>query len=163
AGADGGLTVSGMRWRQSSRHVSGAQGRAPSGGRIVRLLAEIEAPDERAVALDVGALQVVELPAALADELQEAAARGVVLLVRLEVLGEVRDPLAEERDLHLGRAGVALVRRVLLDDGGLLEGVEHGNDLGPASRRAAERDLAGLTPGREEEPEAAPARWPGHS
>src|SRR5437899_7516804 len=44
----------------------------------------------------------------------------VVLLVRLEVLGEVEDALGQERDLHLGRAGIALVGAELLDDGRLL-------------------------------------------
>ena len=44
----------------------------------------------------------------------------LVLLVDLEVLGEVVDAAGEQRDLHLGRAGVGLVEPVLGDDLGLL-------------------------------------------
>ena len=49
----------------------------------------------------------------------------MVLHVRLEVVGEVGDALGEERDLHLGRAGVALVELELRDDLSLLLRVEH--------------------------------------
>ena len=48
------------------------------------------------------ALQVVQQPAPAADHLQQAAPRVVVLLVRLQVLGEPVDPLGQDRDLHLG-------------------------------------------------------------
>ena len=41
-------------------------------------------------------LEVVEQPAALADELQQAAARVMILRVRLEVFGQVVDALAED-------------------------------------------------------------------
>ena len=62
--------------------------------------------DERAVALEVVALQVVEQPAALADEHQQAAARVVVLAVLAQVLGELVDARGQQRDLDLGGAGV---------------------------------------------------------
>src|SRR3954470_23727554 len=55
---------------------------------VASLLAQAETLDERAVGLDVAALQVVELAASLADELQQSAARVEVLDVRLEMLGE---------------------------------------------------------------------------
>src|SRR5512139_406761 len=72
------------------------------------LLADAEALDRRAVAVDVGALEVVEEAAALAHHAQESPARVVVLHVRLEVLGEAVDVLGEEGDLHFRRPGVAL-------------------------------------------------------
>src|SRR3990172_5983568 len=62
--------------------------------------------DDGLVALLVLAFHVVEQLAALAHHLEEPAARVVVLLVRLEVLGEMVDPRGEDRDLHLRRAGV---------------------------------------------------------
>src|SRR6185437_9604829 len=105
---------------------------------------------------DVGVLQVLELAAAHAHELEEAAAGVVVLLVRLEVLGEVRDALAEQRDLDLRRAGVALVRGELLDDRRLLDGMKHDVLSGPAVERAAERGRAGLTPEREQRARSGP-------
>ena len=73
------------------------------------LLAEPEVGDDLAVAIDVRLLEVVEKAATLADELEQATARMVVLLVGLEVLGEIGDALGDERDLDLGRAGVGLV------------------------------------------------------
>ena len=74
---------------------------------VVSLAADAEALDERAVAGLVALLEVVEQRAALRHQLQQAAAGMVVLHVGLEVLGEVGDALREDRDLDLGRAGVA--------------------------------------------------------
>ena len=88
--------------------------------------AQAETLDDRAVALDVGLVQVVQQPAALADEQQQPTTAVVVVLVRLEVLGQVADAVAQQRDLHLGRAGVALGRGVLGDD--LLLGLRVGTD-----------------------------------
>src|SRR6185503_8063859 len=99
--------------------------RRSTSAKLRRLLAQVEATDERAVALDVVPLQVIELPAALRDELEQTTPRVVVLLVGLEVLGERIDTLAEDGDLHFGRARVRLVGAVALDDRGLLIGVKH--------------------------------------
>ena len=54
--------------------------------------------------------------AAPADEEEQATTAVVVVLVLTGVLGEVLDALGEQRDLHLGGAGVALGRGVLGDD-----------------------------------------------
>src|SRR5688572_20675368 len=43
----------------------------------------------------------------------------MILLVRLEVLGQILDALAEQRDLHFRRTGVGLVRTELGDRGRL--------------------------------------------
>src|SRR6185295_1558020 len=59
--------------------------------------------------------EVLEEAATLADQHQQAATGVVVLLVGLEVVGEAVDPLGQQRDLDLGRAGVALVDLELLD------------------------------------------------
>jgi len=40
----------------------------------------------------------------------------VVVGVRLEVVGEVIDPFAEDRDLDFGRSGVLVAQAVRLDD-----------------------------------------------
>jgi hypothetical protein len=60
---------------------------------------EPELGDDGSVALDIGPLQVVQQPAALADQLEQSTARIVVVGVRLEVVGEVIDPFAEDCDL----------------------------------------------------------------
>ena len=53
---------------------------------------QTELLDQGAVALEVRALEVVEQAAAAPDELEQAAARVVVLRVRAQVLGELVDP-----------------------------------------------------------------------
>src|SRR5437764_12687360 len=78
------------------------------------LPAEAELLDEGAIALDVFALQVVQEPPAAADELQQAAARVVIVLVRPQMLGELVDPLRQHRDLDLRRPGIRLVLAELL-------------------------------------------------
>src|ERR1700730_190182 len=82
---------------------------------VKSLLADPQSVDELLVAVAVLRLEIVEQTAPLADQLEQAAPRVVVLLVRLEVLGEVVDPLRQERHLHLGGPGVALVSLVLRD------------------------------------------------
>src|SRR5690606_3644967 len=94
------------------------------------LSAQAEPLDERTVTRDVDLLQVLQQLTPAADQEQQAPAAVVVVLVGLEVLGQVADALAQQRDLHLGRPGVALGRRVLRDDGLLGSGVErHGSPL----------------------------------
>src|SRR5204862_3591896 len=104
---------------------------APVGVTLVRhshgdevLSPQPEPLDQRTVAGNVGALQVVEQPAAPADEQQQSTTAVVVVLVHLEVLGQVGDPLGQHRDLDLGRPGVTLGGGVLGKDLGLLGGVE---------------------------------------
>src|SRR5438105_5856825 len=60
-----------------------------------------ELGDDRPVALDVLALQVIQQPATLADQLEQPPPRVVILGVRLQVVGEVIDPFAEDCDLDL--------------------------------------------------------------
>src|SRR3954447_3774117 len=80
------------------------------------LTAQAELADERAVALEVVLLEVVEEATAAADEHQQAAARMVVVLVLAQMLGQVIDPMREQRHLDLGLAGVVLVLAEPRDD-----------------------------------------------
>src|SRR6266540_1647349 len=70
-------------------------GRTSVRPRGFRLFADAELLDHGAVAVEIGLLEVVEQAAAPADELEQAAARVVVLRVRLEVLGQVVDAVRE--------------------------------------------------------------------
>lgn len=62
--------------------------------------------------------------AALTDQDEQTTTGVVVVLVRLEVLGQVGDPTGEHGDLDLGGAGVALLLAELADDLLLRSGVE---------------------------------------
>src|SRR6266481_2387662 len=84
--------------------------------RIPRSPADSELFRQHSVALHVLLAQVFEEPAPLADQHEQAAAGVVVLLVRLEVVGQAVDALGQKRDLHFGGAGVALVSLELLDE-----------------------------------------------
>ena len=63
------------------------------------LLSDVQPLDEIGVPLRILGLEVVEQPAAAPDEHQQPAARVMILCVRLEVLGEVVDALAQDGDL----------------------------------------------------------------
>src|SRR5438105_4909813 len=69
-----------------------------------KLAAQAEPADNGAVTLDVLLHQVVEKAAALADHHQQAAPAVMVLLVRLEVVRQLKDARGQQRDLHLGGA-----------------------------------------------------------
>src|SRR4051812_41401077 len=79
------------------------------------LATQTQTLDQLVVALGVAVLEIVEKTAALADHLEQAAARMMILRVALEVLGEIGDAFAEDRDLHFRRTGVATGLRVRLD------------------------------------------------
>ncbi len=79
------------RGRRAGGHAAPlAEGGAPGRGRV-RLLADAEALDRGAVALEVLPLEVVEQAAAPADHLQQAATAVMILAVGLEVLGQLVD------------------------------------------------------------------------
>src|SRR5205085_2279925 len=80
------------------------------------LAAQAELADEFVIPFDVSTLEVVEQAPALRDHLEQPPARVVVLLVSLEVLGQLVDTLREQSYLHLRRPRVAFVRLVLVDD-----------------------------------------------
>jgi hypothetical protein len=84
------------------------------------LLADAEFRDDRLIALGIVFLQVVEQATPLADQHEKAAARAVVFLVRLEVLRQLANPFAEQRDLDFRAPSIARMRAVLVDEGFLV-------------------------------------------
>ena len=72
------------------------------------------------VALGIVFLEVVEQATPLADQHEKTAARAVILLVCLEVLRQVTNALAQQRDLDFGTARVGGMRAVLVNEGFLL-------------------------------------------
>lgn len=88
--------------------------------KVPRLLADAELADHGLVTLGIVFLEVVEQATALADQHEKSAARAVVFLVRLEVLRQLANALAEQSDLNFGTTGVARMRAVLVNEGFLL-------------------------------------------
>lgn len=97
--------------------------------RRLRLSTQTQPFDQRAVALDVDVGDVLEQPATTADQQQQTAPGVVVVLVLLEVLGEVGDALGQKRDLGFRRAGVGLVQAVGAQDFFLLLGGQRHENI----------------------------------
>ena len=66
------------------------------------LAAQAEVGDEFAVALEIFVLQITQKAPALTDLHEQTAAAVVILLVNLQVLGQLVDRRSEDRDLHVG-------------------------------------------------------------
>jgi hypothetical protein len=79
-----------------------------------RLLAYSQPLNEALVSFKIVIFEIIQKPSSLADQLEKAASGMVILDVSLEMLGEVFNTLAKQRDLHLGRAGVRLMKPELL-------------------------------------------------
>lgn len=76
------------------------------------LLSQSEACNDLLIPFPVRACQVLQQVRPLADHLQQPAARRVVLLMALEMVRQLRDPFGQQRNLDLGRPGVALMPSV---------------------------------------------------
>ena len=70
------------------------------------LLTQAEPLNHLLIASAVGAGEILEQLVSAADQLQQPATRGVILLMRLKVALELIDPLGEQSDLHIGRTRV---------------------------------------------------------
>jgi hypothetical protein len=72
--------------------------------------------DNRAVALDIFFLQVIQKSPSLTDDLKQPPSGMMVLFVGPKMLGEILNALGKKRDLHFGGPGVAFVGLELIDD-----------------------------------------------
>ena len=82
---------------------------------IRKLFSQSELVYDCTVALDVYLLQVVEQVSSVTDHLLQTAAAVEVLLVSLEVYGQVVDAGGQNSDLNLGRTCVSFVGSVLFN------------------------------------------------
>ena len=80
-----------------------------------RLVAEAKIADDLAVSVDVGLLEVREKAPAFSDHLEEAATAVMISGVGLEVIGQMIDPLRKQRNLHVSRTGIPLVKLEIAD------------------------------------------------
>ncbi len=74
-----------------------------------RLLTELELLRNSLIAVQVRVVQVIQQTAALANHHQEPSTGAMILLVLLQVLSQVIDPLREQRNLHIRRTCIPLV------------------------------------------------------
>src|SRR5438046_10764727 len=75
--------------------------------RAKQLLADAEFRNDGLVALGIVFLQVVEQATPLADQHEQAAARAVGFLVRLEVLRQLANAVGEQRDPDVPASEIA--------------------------------------------------------
>jgi hypothetical protein len=71
------------------------------------LVAQFQFLGDRLVTLFVLALQIIQKPPALADHHEQPAARAVVLLVHLQMLGQMINPLRQQRNLNIRRTCIS--------------------------------------------------------
>ena len=83
---------------------------------IQLLLSQTELFNDSSVSFDVHLLEVVEKVSSVTYHLEESAAAVIVLVVALEMLGEVSYSVSEDSDLNLGRTCVTLMSCVLRDN-----------------------------------------------
>jgi hypothetical protein len=94
-------------------------------GSTIRLLANAELADYVAIAIRIVRLQVVQQAAALADQHEQATPRGMILLMRLEVLGQFGDAGAQNRNLNFRRSGIGIVGAEALNQFGFCCRCQH--------------------------------------
>lgn len=82
----------------------------------VLLSTETETLNQGTVTVDVDALEVIKHTTTIADHQQQTTTGVVIMLVLLEVLGQISDTLGQQSNLDLRGAGVTLVGSVSLDD-----------------------------------------------
>ena len=81
-----------------------------------RLLAtKSEFADDRVILVDIAMTQIIEKLPTTRDELKQALARIIILLVYLEMLRQLVDALRKQCDLHLRRTRVRSMRFVVGD------------------------------------------------
>jgi hypothetical protein len=73
------------------------------------LAAYAETLQNRLINFGIGIAQVRQEPATLGDQSQQPFSRTMVLFVRLEMLCQQRNPLAQQSDLYFRRPGIRLV------------------------------------------------------
>ena len=61
----------------------------------------------------------------MTNHFQQAAAGMMILLMDLQMLGQVADPLGQDGDLYLGGTGVLLIQAVCLNDCAFLFLLQH--------------------------------------
>src|SRR5262245_29422857 len=77
-----------------------------SKGGTILLPAKIQFFDQLTILRAVLRTQVIQKPAAVADQLEQSLSRAEVFAMRFEMRGELADAFGEKSDLHGGATGV---------------------------------------------------------
>ncbi len=83
----------------------------------IGLLADAEFLNDGFVAFGIRLSEVIEQAATLAHHHEKTAPGGMVLLMRLKMLGQFANPCAQNGNLNFWRAGIVLVPPVLCNQG----------------------------------------------
>jgi hypothetical protein len=83
---------------------------------VIELATDTEPLNDGAVAVDIRLDQVLQESTTLSDQDQQSATTVVVMLVGLQVSGEITDSTRQECDLHLWRAGISRAIAVFGND-----------------------------------------------
>jgi hypothetical protein len=75
----------------------------------MKLLSQFQFLDDLEIFVIIGLAQVIQQLLAGRDQHQQAFAGMIVLLVRLEMLGQIPDPFGQNRYLHFGRTRVLVI------------------------------------------------------
>ena len=84
--------------------------------RLGCLLAQTEFRDQIAVALNILVPQIVQKLSPLADQLQKACAGMEILLMTLEMVGQIVDPRKQENHLNFRESRVRFGLSIFLDE-----------------------------------------------
>jgi hypothetical protein len=83
--------------------------------RMRRLAAQSQPLDNRVVSFDILAFQIIEQLPSLSDQFEQPSSGMVILLVRLEMIGEIADSFTEKSNLNLGRSGIRRMHPEIVD------------------------------------------------
>ncbi len=73
---------------------------------VTRLLTDSKFLDDVFISISIVRLQIVQQATPLADHHEQTSPGGVVLFMRLEVLGQITDPLTQNCNLDFRASGI---------------------------------------------------------
>jgi len=121
----------GAAWAPAKKRVGNPLLKAPYSLKL-GLLTDAQLLNDGTVAVNLAVLEVVEHPAALTYQFQQAEAGAVVLLVHFQMLREVLNAVGEQSNLRLGRTGIGVyfLKAVFFEDGLFSLGREYHRQIG---------------------------------
>jgi hypothetical protein len=101
------------RWRLNSVGKPTAENKKAA--LPVKLFAQLQFFRDVLITTQINVLQIIEQATALADHYQQPATRAVIFFVRLQMFRQMVDAMREQRNLHVRRTRVFVVRLELFN------------------------------------------------